>query len=86
MKAAVGDWLVVGTHTTGRRARRAQILGVRGDGLPPFTVRWIDDDRKTVVFPGPDAQIVSPERMAELDQARVRRIADVQSAISTRYR
>jgi len=28
------------------------------DGEPPFRVRWVGDNHQSVVFPGPDAQII----------------------------
>ena len=74
MKAAVGDWLLVKSHTTGRDARRAKILAVSADGAPPYTVRWTDADHDTMVFPGPDAEVVSAAQLAELDRAHARHI------------
>lgn len=59
MRAQVGDWLVVHSHTEGRHDRRAEILGTGADGAPPYTVRWTDDDREVLVFPGPDAQVMT---------------------------
>ena len=59
MQAHEGDWLVVHSHTDGGHIRRAEIIGTRDDGAPPYSVRWIDDDKESVVFPGPDAQVVS---------------------------
>jgi len=59
MRAQVGDWLVVRSHTEGQHDRRAEIVGTRPDGAPPYTVRWTDDDREALVFPGPDAQVVT---------------------------
>ena len=47
------------------RARVAPALGGRitaaelahPDGSPPYTVRWLNDDHESVVFPGPDARV-----------------------------
>lgn len=82
MKAAVGDWLLVRSHATGRYARRAEVLAVGADGAPPYTVRWTDTDHETLLFPGPDAEILTAEQLAEQDEAQARRITSVQSAIS----
>lgn len=59
MHAQVGDWLIVRSHTEGRHDRRAEIVGTGPEGAPPYTVRWTDDDREALVFPGPDAQVMT---------------------------
>lgn len=83
MRAQVGDWLVVRSHTEGHHDRRAEILGVGTGGAPPYAVRWTDDGREAVVFPGPDAQVVT----AAQHDAQARRedalIDRVQSGIGT---
>ena len=58
MYAHVGDWIVVeSVHLDGHR-RRGQIVELEHpDGTPPYLVRWIEDDRETVFFPGPEAHI-----------------------------
>lgn len=71
MYAAVGDWLVVKSHREGGHACRAAILAVRAGGGPPYTVRWMDDDREALVFPGPDAEVISAEQQVEFDRAQV---------------
>ncbi|MFC4059249.1 DUF1918 domain-containing protein [Planomonospora corallina] len=60
MKAAVGDRLVVeGTYNHESR-RVGVIVGLRHpDGSPPYVVRWMDAEHETLVFPGPDARVVS---------------------------
>lgn len=68
MQAHTGDWLIVHGHTDGAPVRRAEILATRADGGPPFTVRWTENDHEAVVFPGPDAQIVTAADMANLDR------------------
>ncbi len=69
MFARVGDWLVVESRAEGRPARRGQIVEVgRADGAPPYRVRW-SADHLALVFPGPDARVVSSDRLASLDQA-----------------
>jgi hypothetical protein len=74
MKAQVGDWLLVNSHSTSRSARRGEILAVGADGAPPYTVRWDGDDRKVIMFPGPDAEIVSEARLHELDRIQAQRV------------
>ncbi|MFI0724141.1 DUF1918 domain-containing protein [Streptomyces sp. NPDC021224] len=58
MHAEVGDWIVVeALHLDGPR-RRGQIVGLEHpDGSPPYVVRWTEDDRETVFFPGPEAHL-----------------------------
>lgn len=61
MKANVGDKLIV-EGTRGGDIRRAGIIvGVEHrDGTPPYRVRWLDNGRESLVFPGPDARVVVP--------------------------
>ncbi|WP_084008859.1 DUF1918 domain-containing protein [Planomonospora sphaerica] len=33
----------------------------RPDGTPPYVVRWVDDEHEGLVFPGPDARVVTKE-------------------------
>lgn len=58
MRAQPGDLLVVHSHTDQGVVRRAEIVTTHANGEPPFTVRWTDDNHESVVFPGPDAQII----------------------------
>lgn len=58
MHTQVGDRLVVKGHCIGDPYRDAEILEVRGpDGTPPYVVRWDDDGRVGLFFPGPDCVI-----------------------------
>lgn len=82
MKAAMGDWLLVRSHTTDRPPRRAEILTVGPGGAPPYRVRWTDTDHEVIVFPGPDAEVVTAARLAELDRLQTARIVAVQSSIT----
>lgn len=60
MRAQVGDWLVVHGRTLDAPVREGQIDQLlHPDGSPPYVVHWIDDGRRSVVFPGPDAVITS---------------------------
>lgn len=81
MQAHEGDWLVVHSHTDGGHVRRAEIIGTRDDGAPPYSVRWIDDDKESVVFPGPDAQVVSAAEQQEHDRTQSEMIDRMQSSI-----
>ncbi|HJP75535.1 MAG TPA: DUF1918 domain-containing protein [Pseudonocardiaceae bacterium] len=74
MRAHPGDWLVVETSTLDRHSVRGRIEEVTGqNGEPPFRVRWADDDHVSVVFPGPDARVVTEQELAELDRHRTER-------------
>ncbi|MFD7658164.1 DUF1918 domain-containing protein [Actinosynnema sp. NPDC059797] len=65
MKARVGDWIVIERGSTDRPARRGLVEEVRhGDGTPPYAVHWLDTGARTLVFPGPDAHVVSAEEVA----------------------
>ncbi|MFL6162537.1 MAG: DUF1918 domain-containing protein [Jatrophihabitantaceae bacterium] len=69
MFARVGDWLVVESRNEGRAARRGEIVGVaRADGAPPYRVRW-DADHEALVFPGPDARVLTADELATHDRA-----------------
>ncbi|MCW2536727.1 MAG: uncharacterized protein JWQ26_2426 [Modestobacter sp.] len=59
MHAEVGNWLVIRSRILDVPVRLGQIVEVsRPDGGPPYVVRWSDDDRTSVVFPGPDAVVM----------------------------
>ena len=67
MHAEVGNWLVVHGRTLDDRVREGQILEVpHPDGSPPYVVRWTDDDRQSLVFPGADTELLAraPHRPA----------------------
>ena len=81
MKANIGDWLFVNSRNDSTHARRAKILDVGPDGAPPYTVRWVDTDHDAIVFPGPDAEVVTTARLEELDRVRAERISAVQAAV-----
>lgn len=62
MKTKPGDWLVVKGPVVDHGGRRGLIVSVRHeDGTPPYVVRWQDNDREALVFPGPDAHVVTAE-------------------------
>ncbi|RSM50484.1 DUF1918 domain-containing protein [Actinoplanes sp. ATCC 53533] len=62
MNAHIGDQLVLdGTHV-GDSRRTGVITGLpHRDGSPPYLVRWLDDGRTTLIFPGPQARIEPPD-------------------------
>lgn len=71
MRAKPGDWLIVETSTVDRHSIRGVIEEVSSDnGEPPYRVRWTYDDHVALVFPGPDARVLTPRELAELDRAR----------------
>lgn len=80
MHANVGDWLIVRSSTTGRPARRGEILTVGTNGAPPFRVRWTENDHEALVYPGPDAEVVTAEQQARLDREQDDRIAAIHPA------
>ncbi|SDM35552.1 DUF1918 domain-containing protein, partial [Allokutzneria albata] len=58
MKAKVGDWIVVEGTRVGEPRREGVVVEVpHADGSPPYRVRWVDTDRATLLFPGPDARV-----------------------------
>ena len=75
MKAKAGDWLVVKGVAVDRPEHRGLITDVRSeDGSPPFMVRWLDSEHEALVFPGPDAVIVSAEQQRAADEEALRRL------------
>jgi hypothetical protein len=62
MRAHVGDRLVVHGRTLDAPVREGRIEELlHPDGSPPYLVHWLDDGRRSVVFPGSDA-VLSPTR------------------------
>ncbi|MFL6123613.1 DUF1918 domain-containing protein [Actinophytocola sp.] len=85
MHAKPGDWLIVEIAGTDNAARRARILEVSSpDGAPPFRVQWLDTDREGLVFPGPDAHVMTQDELAALDTRMVERVDAVQRHITQR--
>lgn len=81
MHAQVGDWLVVNGHADGRPTRHGEIVAVGAGGEPPYTVRWTETDHEAVVFPGPDAVVLSAAERAARARREAERIGRLQSAI-----
>lgn len=60
VKAAIGDKLIVeGTHGGDPRKVGFIVELHHPDGSPPYLVHWEGDDHESLVFPGPDAHVVS---------------------------
>lgn len=74
MHANTGDWLIVETSTADRHHLRGRIEEVLSeDGTPPYRVRWTNNDHLSVVFPGPDARVVTVKELGEIDLAHAKR-------------
>jgi hypothetical protein len=74
MHAKAGDWLIVETSTLDRHSIRGRIEEVLSkDGQPPYRVRWTTDDHISVVFPGPDARVVTTEELDLIDRENAKR-------------
>ncbi len=65
MYAEVGNWIVVHSRVLDAPVRIGRVVEVHHpDGSPPYVVRWNDDDRTSVVFPGSDTSVsVDPPTM-----------------------
>jgi len=58
MHAFIGDRIVVRSTHLGGPGRDGEIIAVeRANGRPPYRVRWSDNGRVTLFFPGPDAYV-----------------------------
>jgi uncharacterized protein DUF1918 len=76
MQAQPGDWLIVKSRNDTTHSRRALVLAVQGSsGEPPYSVRWVDTDREGLVFPGPDAVVVTREQQELRDRIADERMA-----------
>ena len=75
MDAAVGDRIVVAAASLSGHIRDGEIIEVGSRGGPPYLVRWSDDGRETLFFPGSDAYVshyesLEPEAPAAAQPAR----------------
>ena len=60
MHAEVGNWIVVHGRTLDDPVREGLIVDIpHANNRPPYLVRWTDDDRLSLVFPGSDARILT---------------------------
>ncbi len=61
MIAHIGDRIVLDALHPDERRRVGVVTAVcHADGAPPYQVRWLDDGRTTLIFPGPEARIEPP--------------------------
>jgi hypothetical protein len=75
MRADTGDLLIVKGRTDSSAARRAMVLEAHGpDGTAPFLVRWIDSGHQALVFPGPDALVVTEAEQIAQERATGRSV------------
>jgi hypothetical protein len=82
MRANVGDWLVFKGRTNGQPEHRGMITEVHGaEGSPPYLVRWLETGQEALVFPGPDAIVVTGAEQEASDERVRSRVAAVQAAI-----
>ncbi|SDS42435.1 DUF1918 domain-containing protein [Agrococcus carbonis] len=59
MQAKAGDRVVVEGSAVDKPRREGEVLEARGEGGgPPFFVRW-EDGHEGLLFPGPDAHVIS---------------------------
>lgn len=80
--ADIGDWLLVRARTDHLHSRRGRIMEIRGGkGGPPYLVQWADTGAQALVFPGPDAQVMTEAELQVLDQQQNQRIGRVQEEI-----
>lgn len=83
MNAKIGDWLVVKGRTNGQHEQRGLITDVRSrDGAPPYVVRWLQTGGEALVFPGPDAVVVTAADQAATDAEERERLTLLQAAIN----
>jgi Domain of unknown function (DUF1918) len=85
MKANVGDWLVFKGRTNEQPEHRGMITEVHGaEGSAPYMVRWLETGHEALVFPGPDAIVVTSTEQKAADDRIRSRIASIQAALMTR--
>ncbi|WP_026317007.1 DUF1918 domain-containing protein [Actinokineospora enzanensis] len=83
MRARPGDWLL-DTDQAGH-VRQGRVEEVRGpDGAPPYLVRWIEDDHRALVFPGPRASVLTPDDLDRRDAETAERVLRAQTEITGR--
>lgn len=82
MRARAGDWLLIKGSVVGSVDELGFIVEVRGnDGAPPYLVRWLRDDHVTLIYPGPDAVVLSAAEKAAADEQQRHRIEETQRVI-----
>jgi hypothetical protein len=69
-------------RTNEQRDQRGIITEVHTqDGSPPYMVRWLKTGHEALVFPGPDALVVTQAEQEAADERARSRFAAVQAAI-----
>jgi Domain of unknown function (DUF1918) len=82
MKANVGDWLVVKGTTNEQPDQRGIITEVRSaDGAPPYRVRWLESGHDALMFPGPDAVVVTAAEQQAADERARSRLMSLQALL-----
>jgi len=82
MRARAGDWIVVKSRTVGTAEQRGRIVEVESpDGAPPYVVHWVKDGHTSTFFPGADAQVRTPEELADADERERKRFQAIQQEI-----
>lgn len=82
MKGHPGDWLVVHSRDEHHHEQSGVIVECHGpDDSAPFLVRWDEDGRETLVFPGPDSAVYSAEDYAARNAASTARALKLQKEI-----
>jgi hypothetical protein len=85
MKANVGDWLVFKGRTNEQAEQRGMITEVHGaEGSAPYMVRWLETGHEALVFPGPDAIVVTSAEQQAADERVRSRVTAVQETIMKR--
>jgi hypothetical protein len=65
MIAHIGDRIVLRGPHVGDSTRVGVVTALRHpDGTPPYEVRWLDNGRVGLIFPGPEAHIERPAKPA----------------------
>ncbi|MTE16058.1 DUF1918 domain-containing protein [Nocardia aurantiaca] len=79
MYAKPGDWLIVEHNTIGGTARHGLIEEVHGDGgEPPYLVHWTDTGRRALIYPGPDAYVLSSEDLRTREEIESAHLSSMQ--------
>jgi hypothetical protein len=61
MNAQRGDRIILERSHLGEPQRVGIVIAVaHPDGEPPYEVRWLDDGRTSLIFPGAEARIEHP--------------------------
>jgi hypothetical protein len=62
MHASAGDEIIIHGRNLDTPDRRGRVVEARGaDGSPPYLVKF-DDGHETILFPGPDVEVVTMAR------------------------